>query len=131
MTQYASGLRPTVRTHIVVKESGRFIVRNKDNGWKLGDFGSEQAAEERADFLNTSTNVKTGQGFYCTPEGAKPLEFSRGDRVLYSGAWGSHAPQPGKITGKGEKNGRTVYDVDLDNGNSHWGYADQFTAVRS
>ena len=57
---------------------------------------------------------------------AKSDNFGLGDRVWYAGAWGSQAPRAGTITGWGEKNGETVYDVQLDDGNLHWGYCDQF-----
>jgi hypothetical protein len=55
----------------------------------------------------------------------KPTLFI-GDRVLYAGAWGTGDPRPGTITGRGEKNGKPVFDVQLDNGANHWGHADQF-----
>jgi hypothetical protein len=55
----------------------------------------------------------------------KPTLFI-GDRVLYAGAWGTEDPQPGIILGRGEKNGKPVFDVQLDNGAEHWGYANQF-----
>ena len=49
-----------------------------------------------------------------------------GSRVQYRGAWGSEPAQAGIITGHGEKHGRIVYDVVLDNGSVRWGYAEQF-----
>ncbi len=49
-----------------------------------------------------------------------------GDRVLYKGSWGHHAPQTGTIVGAGIDEGLIVFDVRLDSGASHWGYADQF-----
>lgn len=36
-----------------------------------------------------------------------------GDRVMYSGAFGSNRAVPCTITGYGTKNGRVVYDNDL------------------
>ena len=35
----------------------------------------------------------------------------------------------GVISDSGEKNGMKVYDVDLPNGRTYWGYRDQFTVV--
>lgn len=35
----------------------------------------------------------------------------------------------GVIVGNGTKNGMKVYDVDLPNGRTHWGYRDQFTVT--
>ena len=32
----------------------------------------------------------------------------------------------GVICGSGEKNGQTVYVVDMPNGDTYWGYRDQF-----
>jgi hypothetical protein len=49
-----------------------------------------------------------------------------GTRVIYFGNFGNGDGQPGTITGKGEKNGREVYDVTLEDGDTRWGYADQF-----
>ena len=48
--------------------------------------------------------------------------FEIGDRVLYRGSWGQYKPQPCIVTGVGEKNGRTIYDNDL----NRWGYTDQY-----
>lgn len=53
-------------------------------------------------------------------------KFEIGDRVLYSGCFGSDEPKLGTIDSIGEKNERIVYGVQLDNGESKWGYADQF-----
>lgn len=50
-----------------------------------------------------------------------------GARCLYRGAWGLRPPVAGVITGQGEKNGRRVYDVELDEGGGiAWGYLEQF-----
>lgn len=35
----------------------------------------------------------------------------------------------GVIVDSGEENGMKVYDVDLPNGRTHWGYRDQFKVV--
>jgi hypothetical protein len=56
-----------------------------------------------------------------------PAILIPGTRVLYAGAWGARPPQPGTITGRGEKNGQPVFDVELDNGATHWGYTNQFS----
>lgn len=52
-------------------------------------------------------------------------DFTIGQKVLYRGAWGTNNPRLCTITGKGEKNDRTVYDNDL----GHWGYAYQYEPV--
>jgi len=52
-----------------------------------------------------------------------------GDRVNYSGGFGSEESQPGKITGFGSKNGKRVIDVITDKGSEHWGYVDQFSTI--
>jgi hypothetical protein len=55
-----------------------------------------------------------------------------GDRVLYRGMYGADAPKLGTIVGMEEdedKGGTMIYDVDLDDGATHWGYTNQFTAV--
>ena len=64
-------------------------------------------------------------------------EFARGDRVMYTGNFGMGAPKSGTIVGVDEKDGRQVYDVDLDPvpgddewDRSKWGYSDQFTRLR-
>jgi hypothetical protein len=59
----------------------------------------------------------------------KQHNFPIGARVHYAGAWGTKFSQPGTVTGRGEKNGRTVLDVHLDTGADHWGYLDQFTPM--
>lgn len=56
-------------------------------------------------------------------------KYPRGSRVLYSGAWGMSAPVSGTVTGHGEKNGREVLDVTLDDGSTRWGYLDQFAPL--
>lgn len=59
---------------------------------------------------------------------ARPLQI--GDRVLYRGGHGGHRPAMlGKVTGSGIENGERVFDVTLENGRTHWGYADQFTKL--
>ena len=47
-----------------------------------------------------------------------------GDRVRYYDRSGK--VYTGEIIDKDEKNGLPVFDVDLDNGEEKWGYADQF-----
>lgn len=54
------------------------------------------------------------------------VAFPIGSRVLYRGCWGAFAPVRGTITGYGEKNGRALCDVLLDDGSRRWGYLDQF-----
>lgn len=56
-----------------------------------------------------------------------PPSLKIGDKVLYRGAWGREPAKPGTIVGIDEKNGREVYDVECDDGDSRWGYANQFT----
>lgn len=55
------------------------------------------------------------------------MKLKIGDRVIYS----QHGQNlgPGKIVGSGSKNGMPVYDVNLDSGKEHWGYADQFKLI--
>ena len=64
----------------------------------------------------------------------KVPQFQPGDRALYAGAWGTDAPRPCVITGRGEKHGKPVYDCRLDPCGSddphHWGYAEQFKPLR-
>ena len=72
--------------------------------------------------------------FDTLPEG-EPT-FHLGQRVEYRGRWGRGHAQPGTISGIGEVREGTpyaerVYDVDLDSGTKHWGYPDQFTALRA
>jgi hypothetical protein len=54
-----------------------------------------------------------------------------GDRVLYRGSWGHHAPQTGTIVGAGIEAGETVFDVRLDDGRQKWGYAWQFKTLEN
>jgi len=49
-------------------------------------------------------------------------ELREGERVYYRGGWGKEPPRETKITGSGTKNGRVVYDNDLE----HWGYEYQY-----
>jgi len=51
-------------------------------------------------------------------------KFNVGDRVWYLDFSGKKLK--GTVSGKGTKDGKTVYDVDLDDGSCCWGYADQF-----
>lgn len=52
-------------------------------------------------------------------------QLTIGQKVLYRGALGTNIPRLCTITGKGEKNDRTVYDNSL----GHWGYAYQYELV--
>jgi hypothetical protein len=56
-------------------------------------------------------------------------KYPKGTRVLYRGAWGTEAGRPGVVTGYGEKHGRAVLDVTLDDGARRWGYLDQFSPL--
>lgn len=51
-----------------------------------------------------------------------------GDQVLYRGAWGNNPPVKGIITGKGFKNDRIIFDVEILSV-SYWGYEDQFQLI--
>ena len=51
--------------------------------------------------------------------------FSIGDRVMWSGAWGTKAPRPARVVGRGDKNNEPVYDLD----NGHWAYEYQLEAT--
>lgn len=53
--------------------------------------------------------------------------FIESDKVFYRGAFGRDQAKPATIVGIGQKNGRLVYDVRLDDGGECWGYADQIT----
>lgn len=58
-------------------------------------------------------------------------KFEIGDKVWYSGAWGSQSPIATKITNIGEHKGRVVYDIELHEKiagqwGSDWGYENQF-----
>ncbi len=60
------------------------------------------------------------------------MTFKNGDRVMYRGAWGSEDPVPGTIVGWGRKNGRDIFDVDIDGEKwDRWGYADAFTLIEN
>jgi hypothetical protein len=50
-----------------------------------------------------------------------------GDKVLYSGAWGTEKPKKAVITGIDEKDNKKVYDTNI----KHWGYAYQFKKLKS
>lgn len=52
------------------------------------------------------------------------VSFKRNERVLYLN--GSLGWVEGKIVGRGRKNGARAYDVTLTNGETYWGYTDQF-----
>ena len=55
-------------------------------------------------------------------------EFKEGDKVWYSGAWGSEPRVKGIIDDVDVKNDRRVYGVVLDEGKDRdkWGYEDHF-----
>lgn len=52
--------------------------------------------------------------------------YEIGDLVWYRDRWGAGKPVAGVIVGRGEKNGRLVYDVSTHTGCDHWGYETQF-----
>ena len=52
-------------------------------------------------------------------------KFEVGQEVMWSGGWGTRAPQPAKIIDTGEKNDQPVYDLD----NGHWAYEYQLKEV--
>jgi len=52
-------------------------------------------------------------------------KFEIGQKVMWSGSWGTRAPQPAKIIDKGDKNGQPVYDLD----NGHWAYEYQLEEI--
>lgn len=45
-------------------------------------------------------------------------KYEVGQKVMWSGAWGTQPSKPAVITGTGEKNGKPLYDLD----NGHWAY---------
>lgn len=53
--------------------------------------------------------------------------FTPNQRVSYEDRTGQR--HVGNLVGCDEKNGRTVYDIETDNGEEFWGYEDQFTAI--
>ena len=55
------------------------------------------------------------------------MEFKEGDAVWYRGSFGREPAKAGVIHDFGEENSHTVYDVDINDGESCWGYASQFT----
>lgn len=57
---------------------------------------------------------------------ATETDLTPGRRVIYKSGWGNGPQLAGKITGWGEKNGETVWDVHTEHGIDHWGYLDQF-----
>ena len=54
-------------------------------------------------------------------------KFKEGDRVIYSNY--DNKRLKGTISGIGEKNNSTVYDVELDNGEMKWGHPEQFKKI--
>ena len=56
-------------------------------------------------------------------------KFKVGDRVWYRGGWGREPPVKGTITDLDEKNDIKVYGVECDNGESRWGYENQFEMI--
>jgi len=58
-------------------------------------------------------------------EGEMEYQYEIGQEVMWSGSWGTRAPQPAKIIDKGDKNGQPVYDLD----NGHWAYEYQLQEV--
>lgn len=51
--------------------------------------------------------------------------FAVGDRVMWSGAWGTRAPRPARIVYRGVENDEPVYDLN----NGHWAYEYQLEAA--
>lgn len=77
-----------------------------------------------------SAEVKEQLGAYnvevqeIVQEGEMEYQYEIGQEVMWSGGWGTRAPQPAKIIDKGDKNGQPVYDLD----NGHWAYEYQLKA---
>lgn len=62
----------------------------------------------------------------------RPHKFKAGDRAIYRGDFGNFAAVGCTILEVGEKNGRRVYDCQIDGtGELRWGYQDQFEELRS
>lgn len=58
---------------------------------------------------------------------ALPSELTDGARVIYRGSWGRKPGRAGEIVGGPDfKNEELVWDVRLDNGDTRWGYLDQY-----
>jgi hypothetical protein len=51
-------------------------------------------------------------------------EIKKGHRVWYNGM--DHTDAPGRYAGRDTKDGEAVFFVDLDSGESKWGYREQF-----
>jgi hypothetical protein len=52
-------------------------------------------------------------------------QYEIGQRVMWSGGWGTYPPVAATITGNGEKNGKPVYDLN----NGHWAYEYQLQTI--
>ena len=76
----------------------------------------------------TDRAIARSQARIAAVLGIEPT-FGIGDRVLYRGSWGTGPAQPGTIIGDGIESNATVYDVQLESGETKWGYADQFELV--
>lgn len=54
-----------------------------------------------------------------------PARYQIGDRIVYRGDFGTGPQTSATVTGTGQKNGRSL--VDLDNG--HWAYTSQILGL--
>ena len=78
--------------------------------------------------MNPAQDVKT---LLSTISEGVFYKFHVGDRVIWKSRSGG-SPRKGRIIGKGDEGGETVYDVKLDHDNEqHWGYETQFELLQS
>jgi hypothetical protein len=54
-------------------------------------------------------------------------QFKLGQKVMWSGGWGTDSPKPAKIVGWVEDNGVVLYDLD----NGHWAYGYQLQEINA
>ena len=99
------------------------------DSWVMRTVTVEANSEEQA-IIEAQAEVMAQLGAYrsvvqeIVQEGEMEYQYEIGQEVMWSGSWGTRAPQPAKIIDTGEKNGKPVYDLD----NGHWAYEYQLKA---
>ena len=100
------------------------------DSWVMRTVTVEADSEEQA-IIEAQAEVMAQLGAYrsvvqeIVQEGEMEYQYEIGQEVMWSGSWGTRAPQPAKIIDKGEKNGQAVYDLD----NGHWAYEYQLEEI--